>query len=246
MTANDHVTDSASSATTHRVGFYAAILTALITIVTFGLAIIAVPKSGAACLAGCFAYPYLNTVAQFPHDYLWMPPATVLLLVYVALMASIHSSAAAPQKIFSQIGLSFAIIAAIILASDYFVQFSVIPVSLMNGETEGITLLTQYNPHGLFIVLEDLGYIVMSLSFLCMAPGFAGRTRLEAAVRWVFVAAFILTILSLAVISIVFGLDRQYRFEIVAISINWLVLVINGILLSIVFRRRWTHDGRRS
>jgi hypothetical protein len=205
-----------------------------------------VPKSGANCVADCFAYPYLDTVGQFPRDYLWMPPATVLLLVYVALMASIHSSAAAPHKVFSQIGLSFAVVAAVILASDYFVQFSVIPVSLMNGETEGITLLTQYNPHGLFIVLEELGYIVMSLSFLCMAPGFAGRTRLEAAVRWVFVAAFVLTIVALAGFSIAYGLDRKDRFEVVAISINWLALIVNGILLSIVFRRRWTHGGRRS
>jgi hypothetical protein len=245
MTANDHLTDSASPAAANRVGFYAAVLTALITLVTFGLAIIAVPKSGANCVAGCFAYPYLDTVAQFPHDYLWMPPATVLLLVYVALMASIHSSAAASQKIFSQIGLSFAIVAAVILAGDYFVQFSVIPVSLMNGETEGITLLTQYNPHGLFIALEELGYIVMSLSFLCMAPVFTGPTRLEAAVRWVFVAAFVLTVVALAAFSAIYGIDRQDRFEVAAISINWLTLIINGILLSIVFRRQMSHDRHR-
>jgi hypothetical protein len=34
----------------------------------------------------------------------------------------------------------------------------------MHGETEGITLLTQYNAHGIFIVLEELGYLLMSLS----------------------------------------------------------------------------------
>jgi hypothetical protein len=246
MTGNDdYVAGSESSTTTNRVGFYSAILTALITLVTFGLAITAIPNSGANCVEGCFAYPYLDTVAQFPKDYLWMPPATVLLLVYVALMASIHSWAAGPKQIFSQIGLSFAIVAAVILASDYFVQFSVIPVSLMNGETEGITLLTQYNPHGLFIVLEDLGYIVMSLSFLFMAPVFTGRTGMEAAVRWVFVAAFILTAVALAAFSAVYGIDRKDRFEVAAISINWLVLIVNGILLSIVFRRQMTHDGHR-
>ena len=244
-TANQ-VTGSASSTTTNRVGFYSAILTAVVTIVTFGLAITAIPKSGAYCVEGCFAYPYLDTVAQFPKDYLWMPPATVLILLYVVLMASIHSFAPAPKKVFSQIGLSFATVAAVILAGDYFVQFSVIPVSLLNGETEGITLLTQYNPHGLFIVLEDLGYIVMSLSFLFMAPVFTGKSRLESAVRWVFIAAFILTIVSLAAVSLIYGLDRQYRFEVAAISINWLVLIVNGILLSIVFRRQSTDDRDQS
>src|SRR4030067_298612 len=65
----------------------------------------------------------------------------------------------------------FAIMAALILAGDYFIQFSVVPVSLMSGETEGITLLTQYNAHGIFIVLEELGYLLMSLSFVLIAPG---------------------------------------------------------------------------
>jgi hypothetical protein len=37
-----------------------------------------------------------------------------------------------------------------------------------------------------------------------------------------------------------YGLDRQDRFEVAVISIDWLVLTINGALLSIVFRRRLT------
>ena len=36
----------------------------------------------------------------------------------------------------------------------------------MNGETDGIALLTQYNGHGIFIAMEELGYITMSISFL--------------------------------------------------------------------------------
>ena len=153
-------------------------------------------------------------------------------------MVSIHSYAARRKKIFSQIGLSFAIIAAVILLSDYFIQFSVIPVSLINGETEGVAMLIQYNSHGIFIVLEDLGYLIMSLSFLFMAPVFGNRNRLESAVRWIFIIGFILAIVSLAVISINYGLERQDRFEVAVLSIDWLVLIINGVLLSIVFRRQ--------
>ena len=39
-------------------------------------------------------------------------------------------------------------------------------------------------------------------------------------------------------ISAYYGLERMDRFEIAAISIDWLVLVVNGILLSLLFRRR--------
>ena len=48
----------------------------------------------------------------------------------------------------------------------------------------------------------------------------------------------VLTVIFLGAISGVYGLERMDRFEIAAISINWLVLVVNGVLLSFLFRRR--------
>jgi hypothetical protein len=221
-----------------RVGFYAALVTAVITLVTFGFAINAVPTSGANCLADCFNYPYLDTISQFPKDYIWMPLAILMILAYVVLMVSIQGYASRDRKIFGQIGLSFAIMAALFLVGDYFVQFSVIPVSLMHGETEGITLLTQYNSHGPFIVLEELGYLMMTLSFLFIAPVFAGKNRLEGAIRWILIISFVLAMVSLTLISINHGLNRQDRFEVIIISIDWLVLVINGILWSILFKKQ--------
>jgi len=220
-----------------QVGFYTAIFTTVITLVTFGFAIIAIPISGANCLEGCIKYPYLDTVAQFPKDYRWMPLAIIMTLSYLVLMVCIHAYAPQPRKIFGQIGLSFATIAALILLGDYFIQFSVVPISLMSGETEGITLLTQYNAHGIFIALEELGYLMMSLSFLFVVPVFTDNNRIETWVRWIFIVGFVLAIVSLAIVSINYGLDRQDRFEIIVISIDWLVLVVNGILLSILFRR---------
>ena len=213
------------------------------TLVTFGLAITALPNSGAGCLENCFEYPYLDTLSEFPGDYLWMPPAMILAVLYVILVSSIHAHASPQKKVYSQIGLSFALIAAGVLLGDYFVQFSVVPVSLMNGQTEGIALLTQYNPYGAFIVLEELGYMLMGLSFLFLAPVFTGVGRLAWAVRWVFVCGFVLTVVFLAAISAVYGLQRMDRFEIAAISIAWLVLLINGVLLSFLFRRRLKEVG---
>ena len=236
---NDSVACIGSSkSASARVGLYSAILTSVTTVVTFGLAITAVPNSGAGCLEDCFEYPYLDTLSQFPGDYLWMPPAMVLVVLYVILVSSIHAQAAPHKKVHAQIGLSFALLAAGVLLADYFVQFSVVPVSLMNGQTEGIALLTQYNPYGAFIVLEELGYILMALSFVFLAPVFAGGGRLAGAVRWVLVGGFVLTVVFLVAISAIYGLERMDRFEIAAISINWLVLLINGILLGFLFRRR--------
>ena len=138
-----------SNKTSNLVGFYSAISTVVLTLSTFVFAMMAVPISGANCPEGCVEYPYLDTIAQFPRDYLWMYLATSMLISYLILMVSIHSYAPEEKKIFSQIGLSLSMITTLILLADYFIQFSVVPISLMSGETEGITLLTQYNPHGM-------------------------------------------------------------------------------------------------
>ena len=127
--------------TSNSVGFYSAILTTVITIVTFGFAMIAIPISGANCPGDCVEYPYLNTFDQYPKDFIWMYLAMFMVLSYLILMGAIHYKTDSPKKIFSQIGLSLALIATTILLVDYFLQVSIVPVSLLNSETEGLALL---------------------------------------------------------------------------------------------------------
>jgi hypothetical protein len=236
MTDQDRPATNPERETSLQVGFYASILTSVVTLITFALALTAIPISGTNCPGDCISYPYLDTVAQFPRDYRWMLPAIVLLLIYVILVISIHGYAPDRKRVFGQIGLAFAIMSAVILVSTYYSQAAIVPVSLMFGETEGIALLTQYNPHGLFIALEELGYLLMSLSFLFVALVFGNQSRLEAAVKWVFLVGFGLSMAALIVIALIYGLDRQDRFEVAIISIDWLVLLFNGVLLSLVFR----------
>ena len=163
--------------------------------------------------------------------------AIILILTYIIFMVSIHSFALNKKKIFSHISLTFAMISAVVLLSAYFIQFSVIPASLMNGETEGITLLTQYNPHGIFIALEELGYLMMSFSFLFLVPVFNNKNRIETVIRWIFIIAFVLTIFSFVLVTIKYGIVRDDRFEVAVISIDWLVLIINGILIGVIFKQ---------
>lgn len=227
-----------------KVGFYSAILTTLLTLITFGIAFQTPPLSGPYCADGCFHYPYSDIVSRFPRDYIWMYPAIFLSLVYFVLMVSIHYFAPGDSKIFSHVGLSFALISTATLVMDYFLQVSVIQASLIQGETEGIALLSQFNAHGIFIVLEEIGFFMMSLSMLCMAPVFVGHTKVENAVRWLFISCFALTALAFTLYSIFYGIHREYRFEVATISINWLTLIASGILLSIVFRRRLVESSR--
>lgn len=223
--------------TTSKVGFYAAILTTLLTVVTFIIAFNTPPLSGPGCTAGCFTYPYSDIASRFPRDYYWMYPAILLFLVYYILMVSIHYFAPAEKKVFSQVGMSFALISTATLVTNYYLQISVIQPGVVLGETDGIAMLSQFNPHGVFIVLEEIGFFMMSLSMLFMGPAIVGATKVEKAIRWLFVACFVLNIISFTLFSVFYGLQREYRFEITTISINWFTLIAAGILLSILFKR---------
>jgi hypothetical protein len=225
--------------TVAKVGFYAAVLTTLLTLFTFILAVLTPPLAGPYCAAGagCYTYPYSDIAPRFPRDYYWMYPAILLVLTFYVLMVSIHHFAPVDKKIFSQIGISFALISTATFVIDYFLQVSVIQPSLLLGETDGIALLSQFNAHGIFIVLEEIGCFMMSLSMLFMAPTFVGTTRSEKAIRWLFVSCFVLNALAFALYSIFYGVNREYRFEVATISINWLTLIVTGILLGVVFRR---------
>jgi hypothetical protein len=228
-----------------KVGFYSAILTALLTICSFVIAYLTPPLSGPFCAGGCFTYPYSDIASRFPRDYYWMYSAMVLNVVYYVLMVAIHYFAPVEKKIFSHIGMSFAFLSMAAFVIDYFLQVSVIQPSLVLGETDGIALLSQFNAHGVFIVLEELAFIMMSLSMLCMTPVFAGQTKTERAVRSIFAGDFILTIISFVLFTIFYGIFREYRFEVAAFSINWLALVASGILLSVVFRKAMTEVTRK-
>ncbi len=112
----------------------------VVTLITFALALTAIPISGTNCPGDCISYPYLDTVAQFPRDYRWMLPAIVLLLIYVVLVVFIHGYAPEHKGVFAQIGLAFSVMSAIILVCTYYILAAVVPVSLMHGETEGIAM----------------------------------------------------------------------------------------------------------
>ncbi len=144
------------------------------------------------------------------------------------------------KNYFSLAALVMSILAVAVLDIDYFLQISVIQPSLANKEYEGIGLLSQYNPHGIFIALEELGYIFMNLSFVCLFPVFNRRTSKEKFIKWLFAGSFIMMMGCYFFISFYFGIEKEYRFEVVIISIDWLVLIVAALIIPRIFRMRMT------
>ena len=226
--------------TTHaasRFGFWAALSTGLSTLVTFAIAIATPPRSGRLCTEDCFSYPYLDIAARFPRDYFWMFPAIVATLSYLAFVIALYARVASAGRQLAQLGLALSAMAALTLVSDYFVQLAVIQPSLRAGEADGVSLLTQYNPHGVFIALEELGYLLMSLSLACMNPALSKSIRLERAIRWLFLGGLFAMLAALGWFSLRYGHDRGYLFEIASISIDWLVVIVGSLMTAAVFRR---------
>jgi hypothetical protein len=217
-----------------QLGFWAAILTVAVAAV---FAVIAIPtpaRSGPFCGSACVPYPYVDVAQFIPGDYLWLVPGILLAAIFVVLMGSIHAYAAEPKRIYSRIGLSFAVAYAVVILVDYFLQLTVVLPSLQAGETDGLSLFTQYDPHGLFIALESLGYAMLTIALLFAAPAFAGG-RAERAIRWLFVSSFVLMVAAFVGLAVV--RRDLVAFEVTVLMITWIVLIPSGALLGIVFRR---------
>jgi hypothetical protein len=228
--------------TVSRLGFWSAMLLGVTALMAFVIAITMAPaRSGPFCLPElvdvCVEYPYTDAAAYVPNDYVWMVPATLLSLMFVVVVVALHHAASADRQLFTHVGMAFAVIAATALVIAYFIQLAVMQPSFLKGETDSLSLWSQYNAHGLFIALEDVGYFMMALTFLFIAPVFTGRDRLARSLRYLFRGSGLVVIAALALLTLQYGSDLEYRFEVLSIVVDWLALIIGGGLLCVYFRR---------
>ncbi len=222
---------------TRRFAAAAAAVTAIAAALGLGIGVFTPPRGGVLCTTGCIAYPYTDAAPFVAADSIWIYPAIVMALGFVVVTASLHELARPGGRLAGLVALAFSTLAAALLAGDYAVHLMVVMPSLAKGEGELVTILSMYNPHGVFIALENAGYFVMGLAFLAVVGAVAPVGRLERAIRWVFLVAGILAVGGLAVLAAVFGTDLDVRYEVAAISVDYLALIVGGSLLAMLFRR---------
>jgi hypothetical protein len=133
-----------------------------------------------------------------------------------------------------------------ILVVDYASQLTFLQPGLLLGETEGLSPWSQYNPHGIFIALESVGYVLLNLGFLFIGVAMVRMpSRLWRAAGWVFTAGGGLTMALLVFYSTLYRVRLDYRFEVAAIGVTWLVLIAAPVLLSIAFVRAGQVESQR-
>jgi hypothetical protein len=227
-----------------RAGTWAAALTTVLAAVAMAVGVTTPPRTGPFAAPGtALAYPFTAAVQYVPRDFLWMYPATALMLAFVVLAACVHARSTGGRRLPGLIGLCLATAAFTVLAVDYFIQLQVVQPGLVAGEGADLVALSQYNPRGVFIALENLGYLIAGSAFFCLALAL-GATRLEHLTRWVFVTAAVLVTVAFVVLWGTYGLGLDYRFEVAALSVDWITLMVSGALLIPVFRG--AHRDRRT
>jgi MFS family permease len=197
------------------------------------------PRSGANCTDGpdaCLTFPYADAAAYVPDDFLWMIPAFLLGPLLVVLLAGLLDDVPDSRQPFARIALALATSSAVLLMVDYYVQFTTVQTSYVRGETsDGLALLSQYNPHGVFIALEDLGYATMLAALAVAAPTLPRATRPERVLRRLLAVAGTLGVLLLPVLLAALGRDLDYTYEVLAITTAWTTLLVTGILVAVIF-----------
>jgi hypothetical protein len=232
------VSSAESPRPANRASFWAAILTAVAAVVSFGVAVTTPPRTGPFAAPGtALSYPYADAARFVPRDFVWMYLAVLMMLAFLVLAACVRERALGGRKVFGTIGLSLAAASFTVIAMDYFIQLRTVQPALLRGEADGLAILSQYNPHGVFIALEELGFLVMGLSFAFLALAL-GSSRLEGITRWVYLVSAALMAAAFVGMSWHFGFSLEYRFEVTAITIGWLTLAVTGLLLAFAFRQR--------
>lgn len=209
-------------------GFWAAILTALLSVAwvfaMFGVQQIVAPMPewrGAAAYAGDFR----------PLHLLNLYPSLFLALTFLVLMACIHLHAPSDKKVWSLIALLMAVVYATMASINYNIQLVAVRWSLLSGESEGMAMFPQANPHSIFWALAN-AYVYMCLAMLFAAPVFAGG-GLERWIRRLLIGAGLVAPAQLAVTVF----DLSGALMLVAGPLWFIGLPAVSVLLAVLFRR---------
>ncbi len=174
-------------------------------------------------------------VASFqPIEMLSLIPSLFLAPAFIVLMVSLHYYAAPEHKVWSHMGIAFALIYAVMACINYIMQLTAVRLSILNKETDGLAMFVMGNPHSLFWVLAS-SYAFMNLAMLFAAPIFEGG-KLEHWIRWLFLANGVSVVFT--IVGVVIDLKAIY---LLVSLVPWCVVFSAATaLVALLFRRAET------
>lgn len=210
----DELTRINAASTPHRavhpIGFWSAIFTTA-WIIIFNIAI----------ALGAFGAP-TSSVA--------VGASLLLAISFIVLMVSISDYAPPDKRVWSQVGLSLAIVYATLLIWNYYLQLTV--VRRYPQLYEWLTM--DFTPDTAFWSLETIGYTLMGLAGLFTLPIF-NAGRIELAIRWCFAINAVFTVVG----NIGYTLSGNPLHVLVLASLGvWVITFpLATALLAVMFKR---------
>lgn len=163
-----------------------------------------------------------------PADYVQTFGGIVTLLSAVLLpimFTSVHRMVPPRRKVFSSIALAFCIVFAVLVGINRFVQLSVVRLSILEGNTEGLARFLPYDGRSALFALEMAGWgLFLSLAAFFLAFAL-GKKGLNTATRWTFLVYFVLGTVS----AIAFMIGSP--LSVIGFAAWGLVLYIGTLLL---------------
>ncbi len=217
-----------------QIGFWSAVLATVFS-VGYGLAVIVmiIASASTPTTTATPGWPGVEAYLAVFQPIVMLPliPSLLLAPTFVVLMVCVHYYASNAKKLWSQLGLAFAIVYATMACVNYIVQLTVVRLSILNRETDGLAMFVMGNPHSIFWALMA-DYVFMNLAMLFAAPVFEGG-QLERWIRWLFLAngaSAVITIFGIVV-------DSPMIFLLGSL-VPWCVIFSAAtILLAVMFKR---------
>lgn len=240
--ASQVVKDAASTATrsVRQLGFWSAVLATLFSI-GYGIALIVtmISMSATATDTSPGWRGIESFVASFqPIQMLSLIPSLLLAPTFVVLMVSLHYYASPDKKIWSHLGIAFTLIYAVMASINYILQLTVVRLSIVNKETDGLAMFVMGNPHSIFWALAST-YVFMNLAMLFAAPIFYGG-RLERWIRWLFIANGISAVFSIFGVAV----DSPAIYLLVSLVPWCIIFSLATALVAVLFKRIGSTAGR--
>jgi len=158
---------------------------------------------------------------------------TALLIApaFVVLMAAVRANAEAENRLWTEIALAFAVIYALIVSQNYFIQMTVVR---QNPAAFDLLSMDPTRKDSAFWAMEILGYGFMSLAAFFVSFAFRNR-GIEQWIRWLFIinAFFAMT----AAIGYVLTANPLHIVGLLSVGIWSVTFPAAAILLGIYFKR---------
>lgn len=92
-------------------------------------------------------------------------------LVYIVLLCTIYEVVSERQKLYARLSICFGLLFTLLACINYFIQFSIVRISINKGKIEGLDAFVQFNPLSFSSAINMLGwslFLGISISFLAV------------------------------------------------------------------------------